>query len=201
MLLEDRERIARDLHDHVIQELFAIGLSLESAAAMIGPDHPAGAARAAARRRHRPDDPPDQNQHLRAARPAGGAGRRLAADGCSSIAADLTPALGFSPGVTFGGPVDVGLPADLADDCVACVREGLTNVAKHAHASRANVDITLTAADLTLTVTDNGIGISQTDRISGLANLRERAEKRGGSFDISPGSTGGTMLTWKVPIT
>jgi signal transduction histidine kinase len=198
VLLEDRERIARDLHDHVIQELFAIGLSLESAAALIGPDHPA-----TQRVQQRVADIDRTIRQIRTsifelrgplAAPAEGLRKDVL-----SIAADLTPALGFSPGVTFGGPVDVAMPADLADDVVACVREGLTNIAKHAHASRANVDITLTADDLTLTVTDNGVGITQTGRISGLANLRERAAKHGGSFDISTGLNGGATLTWTIP--
>jgi signal transduction histidine kinase len=198
VLLEDRERIARDLHDHVIQELFAIGLSLESAAALIGPEHPA-----TQRVQQRVADIDRTIRQIRTsifelrgplAAPAEGLRKDVL-----SIAADLTPALGFSPGVTFGGPVDVGMPADLADDVLACVREGLTNIAKHAHAGRANVDITLTADDLTLTVTDNGIGISQTGRMSGLANLRERAGKHGGSFDISAGLNGGAILTWTIP--
>jgi signal transduction histidine kinase len=199
ILLEDRERIARDLHDHVIQELFAIGLSLEGTAAVISADHPA--------RRRIQQRVEDLDRTIRRIRTSifelrgaevalpGGIRERIIA-----VAADLTPALGFSPSVIFGGAVDAVLTPELGDDVVACVRESLTNVARHAQASRADVDLTVAAEELTVTVTDNGVGISPGGRHSGLTNLRHRAETRGGSFDISPGTATGTRLTWKVPL-
>jgi signal transduction histidine kinase len=199
VLLEDRERIARDLHDHVIQELFAIGLSLQSAAALIGPDHPA-----AQRVQQRVADIDRTIRQIRTsifelrgplAGPADGVRQQIL-----GIAADLTPALGFSPAVTFGGPVDVALPPGLADDVLAALREGLTNVAKHARATRADVDLSVTSADVTLTVSDNGAGIDDGAHRSGLANLRERAERLSGSFETATSGAGGTTLRWRVPV-
>lgn len=199
LLLEDRERIARDLHDHVIQELFAIGLSLEGTAGMLGADDPARQ-----RVQQRVEDIDRTIRRIRTsifelrraqvALPGGTRERVL------DVAADLTTALGFSPRLTFGGAVDAELAPELADDVVACVRESLTNVAKHARASRADVDLTVAGDELTLTVTDDGVGIAAQHGNSGLTNLRQRAEKHGGRLDVGPGTTPGTRLTWKVPL-
>jgi len=128
----------------------------------------------------------------------------LVADGLRqrvlSIGSDLTAALGFAPHVSFSGLVDLALSADLSDDVAAVVRETLTNVAKHAHATEVSVDVTVTPAGVTVTVTDNGVGAGTPARSSGLGNLRARADARGGSFDLSPGLSGGTTAIWKVPI-
>jgi signal transduction histidine kinase len=199
LLLEDRERIARDLHDHVIQELFAIGLSLEGTAGMLSADDPARQ-----RVQQRVEDIDRTIRRIRTsifelrraqlALPGGTRERVL------DVTADLTIALGFSPALTFGGAVDAELTPELSDDVVACVRESLTNVAKHARATRADVDLTVAGDELTLTVTDNGAGIADQRRNSGLTNLRQRAERHGGTLDVGPGTTPGTRLTWKVPL-
>ena len=86
------------------------------------------------------------------------------------------------------------------DDVVACVRETLTNVAKHAHATSVVVDVALTADELAVTVSDNGTGAAGATRSSGTANLRSRAEKRRGSFEMAPSPSGGTVVKWKVRI-
>lgn len=199
VLLEDRERIARDLHDHVIQELFAIGLSLESVAAMLGPDAVPGI-----RIQERVEDIDRTIRRIRTSIFALRGPLDLVADGLRqrvlSIGSDLTAALGFAPHVSFSGLVDLALSADLSDDVAAVVRETLTNVAKHAHATEVSVDVTVTPAGVTVTVTDNGVGAGTPTRSSGLGNLRARADARGGSFDLSPGLSGGTTAIWKVPI-
>jgi len=199
VLLEDRDRIARDLHDHVIQQLFAIGLSLEGVASMVSSNP------AAADKLH--DRVADIDRTIRQIRtsifelrgPLGGG-----PDGFRSrimaLVGDVTPALGFAPSVAFSGAVDLALGNALADDVAACVREALTNVAKHARATSANVDITVAAAEVTVSVSDNGIGVSQTRRASGLANLKARAEHRHGTFELSAGPSGGTRLIWKASI-
>jgi signal transduction histidine kinase len=199
VLLEDRDRIARDLHDHVIQQLFAIGLSLEGVAGMIGTN-------AAAQTLH--DRVGDLDRTIRQIRtsifelrgPLGGG-----PDGFRSrilgIASDVRIALGFAPAIAFSGPVDLSLAGQLADDVAACVREGLTNVAKHARASTANVDITVVSDEVTVSVTDDGVGVSFEARASGITNLRVRAEQRGGTFELSARPAGGTQLIWKAPIT
>jgi signal transduction histidine kinase len=114
------------------------------------------------------------------------------------VAADLAVALGFAPHVTFSGVLDVRLTDQLVDDVVACVRETLTNVAKHAHAKSAMVDLSLAGEVLTVMVTDDGIGVGDPTRSSGTANLRARAQKWGGTFALAPGSVGGTTATWTV---
>jgi signal transduction histidine kinase len=198
-LLEDRDRIARDLHDHVIQQLFAIGLSLESVAATLGPDHDSSA------KLH--DRVNDIDRTIRQIRTSifelrgplgpgpGGVRHRLL-----EIATDLTPALGFSPRIAFSGNLDSALTGVTADDAVACVREAVTNAAKHAKARSVEVDVSVVNGDLTVTVLDDGAGIGDVERASGLANLRARAESHGGSLNVSSRTTGGTQLVWKAPI-
>lgn len=199
VLLEDRERIARDLHDHVIQELFAIGLSLESVAAMLGPDAVPGM-----RIQERVEDIDRTIRRIRTSIFALRGPLDLVADGLRqrilSIGSDLTAPLGFAPHISFSGLVDLAVSADLSDDVAAVVRETLTNVAKHAHATEVSVDVTVTPAGVSVTVTDNGVGLGTSSRRSGLGNLRARADARGGSFEISPGLSGGTTAIWKVPI-
>jgi signal transduction histidine kinase len=200
VLLEDRDRIARDLHDHVIQELFAIGLSLEGVAAGLGSGNPL-----ADRVRQRVEDIDRTIRRIRTSIFELRGALATSADGLRQrileVAGDLTPALGFTPHVAFSGVVDVGLNDELAEDAVACVREGLTNVAKHARATSATVDVAVAADELTITISDNGVGPGDSTRSSGTANLQRRAERRGGSASLSAGTAGGAALKWKVRIT
>jgi signal transduction histidine kinase len=202
VMLEDRDRIARDLHDHVIQELFSIGLSLEGVAARLAGG--SGGDQLADRVRQRVEDLDRTIRRIRTsifelrgnfAAPAEGLRKRVL-----EVTSELTSALGFTPHVAFSGLVDIRLDDQLSDDVLACVRETLTNVAKHAHASTASVDLALSADELTITVTDNGTGPALASRHSGIANLRARAERRGGSFDLAPGASGGSIARWKVQI-
>jgi signal transduction histidine kinase len=194
-LLEDRDRIARDLHDHVIQQLFAVGLGIEGVAVNI-PDEYGDRLRSQVA---------DIDRTIRQIRTsifelrgalggAGGAARQRVLE----IAGELTVVLGFAPRVVFAGQVDVAVTGDLADDVVAVFREGLTNVAKHANATVVQVDITEANGAVTMTITDNGVGIAEPDRASGLDNMRRRAERRGGSFEVTRAPSGGTRLTWKA---
>ncbi len=199
VLLEDRERIARDLHDHVIQELFAIGLGLESAAALLGPDDRIGQ-----RVRQRVEDIDRTIRRirtsifaLRAANPASAAAlRQRVLEVCS----ELTSTLGFPPHVAFAGPVDLVGDAVLVDEVAAVVREVLTHVARYAGATTASVDISATTTQIVITVSDNGSGYSASARSTGMANLRVRAQRCGGAFDVSSGPAGGTVHTWKAAV-
>jgi signal transduction histidine kinase len=206
VLLEDRDRIARDLHDHVIQRLFAAGLTVESIAAGLGTDTRAarlaqvvGEVDATIRQIR------DSIFQLRGPLAAQTAELRT---GLFDLATELTPLLGFEPRVSFAGPVDAVVPGSVLEDLVAVVREALTNVARHARATTVTVDISATATDVTIDVTDNGVGIGDTDRRSGLDNLRRRAEHHGGQFTITsplphpePATTeGGTNLRWTIPL-
>ena len=108
--------------------------------------------------------------------------------------------LGFTPRVLFDGPIDTTMPDGIADDLLATIGEALTNVARHALASR--VDVAVTVGDLvTLTVTDDGVGPPASDTAAGrgLANLAARAERHGGTLRLAAGPDGGTVLTWQVP--
>ncbi len=198
VLLEDRDRIAMDLHDHVIQELFAIGLSLEGTAAQVADEA------MAQRIRQRVEDIDRTIRRIRTSifelrgtlAPAVMGLRQRVLE----VASDLTPALGFAPHVAFSGLLDNRMADELMEDIVACVRETLTNVAKHARAKSAMIDISLAVDLLTVTVTDDGVGLRDTARSSGTANLRARAEKWDGSFELSPGTSSGTTARWKVRI-
>jgi signal transduction histidine kinase len=199
-LLEDRDRIARDLHDHVIQQLFAIGLSLEGLASTVGPNHAV-----AEKLRERVDDIDRTIRQIRTSifelrGPLGGQAANGPRQRLVEISTELSTALGFSPRIAFSGNLDSALDGALADDAVACVREALTNVAKHAKARAVEVDVSVAAGELAITVLDDGVGIANTGRSSGLANLRARAEGYGGSFSVGERATGGTQLLWKAPL-
>ena len=192
-LLEDRDRIARDLHDHVIQRLFAAGLSVQSVASRL-PD-------AAGERLNRVvDDIDDTIRQIRTSifelrtgsdAEAGLRGR------VSAVVHNLAAILGFAPALTYRGPVDTLGVGDVADDVVAVVREALTNVARHSGASRAAVEVEVTGSLVCVQVTDNGSGLGGQTRHSGLANLRARAERHGGTLALADHE--GAVLTWTVP--
>lgn len=199
ILLEDRERIARDLHDHVIQELFAIGLSLESAAIIVGVNEPA-----AQRIKQRVADLDRTIRQIRTRifelrgpldASAPGLRHRIL-----EIVGELAPALSFEPRVAFSGLIDTQVSAELADDVAALVREALSNVVKHARARRVDVDVDVSISSLTVVVADDGVGVPAAAERSGLANLQARARRHDGSFEVQPGPTGGTTLTWKAPL-
>jgi signal transduction histidine kinase len=111
---------------------------------------------------------------------------------------EVAPLLGFSPALRFTGPVDTIVADDIAADLIAVVREALSNIARHAHASAAAIEVSATPAELTVDVTDNGVGIGETRRRSGLANLARRAERYGGSLTLPDHE--GTHLRWTIPL-
>jgi signal transduction histidine kinase len=201
-LLEDRERIARDLHDSVIQRLFAIGLSLQGAAGLIRTDP----AVAAGRVEGAVDDLDLTVKQIRSAIFGLEPLTRSAESGVRSqvleLVRDSGAALGFEPTVLFDGPVDSSTPDGLAVDLLATLREALSNVARHARAGRVDVTVAVDAAGLLLQVADDGVGPPAPDqpRGHGLDNMAARAARRGGSFDIGPATSNGTVVEWRVPI-
>ncbi|MFC0678726.1 GAF domain-containing protein [Lysobacter korlensis] len=195
LVLEDRSRIARDLHDHVIQRLFAAGLSLQLTAAKVAdPDTQARIA--------------DQVQSLDEAIVA----IRTAIFTLTSepeerpplrhrvigLLTELAGLFDASPRLVIAGPVDLAVPDDVADDVLAALREGLTNVARHARAREVTVALTVEGDGLTLEITDDGVGIGDTGRRSGIANLERRAARRGGTARVERRAEGGTKLTWRA---
>jgi signal transduction histidine kinase len=198
-VMEDRERIARDLHDHVIQELFAIGLGIESAAGS-----PAVPDDIRHRLRDRVEDLDRTIRRVRtsifALRGRLDRTRDELRSAVLDLVTELTPVLGFAPSVEFSGAPGAA-SSDLVDDVTAVLREALTNVARHAGASSATVDVVAGSDQLLVTVVDDGVGVGDAELHSGTANLRRRAERRRGTCSIAPGPLRGTVLTWKVRLT
>ncbi|MEA2931400.1 MAG: hypothetical protein QOI56_185 [Actinomycetota bacterium] len=199
-LVEDRERIARDLHDTVIQRLFATGLSLQGTARLVWSDADAAVSRIEAA----VDDLDLTVKHIRSAifklesSPLrSGSGLR---DGVLALAREAAGALGFEPRCFFDGPVDSGIDDDLAAELLATVREALTNVARHARAMQVGVEVVV-ADQVLLRVTDDGIGppVPDTPRGHGLRNMQARATGHGGLFELRAAPGGGTVLEWRVP--
>ncbi|MFI6444401.1 GAF domain-containing protein [Kitasatospora sp. NPDC050543] len=197
-LLQDRDRIARDLHDLAIQRLFATGMTLQGATRFI--DHPEAADRVL----RAIDDLDETAKTIRATifglrvherGPQAKGLRARAVEAVERAAATL----GFSPALRMTGLLDVAVPPDVADEALAVLQEALANAARHAHAHR--VDVTLDAGpELVVTVTDDGVGLPAGGRRSGLANLTDRATALGGSFDPQRLPHGGTRLVWRVPL-
>jgi signal transduction histidine kinase len=117
------------------------------------------------------------------------------------MACEAGRSLGFDPAVLLDGPVDSAIPLDIAADVQSTLREALSNVVRHAGATRVQVEISAND-DVCLRVIDDGVGPPAADAPmgNGLRNMAARAEARGGSLTVEPGSTGGTVLTWRVPI-
>ncbi|MFC7304553.1 GAF domain-containing protein [Streptomyces monticola] len=200
-VLEDRDRIARDLHDLAIQRLFASGMTLQSAQRFM--THPQGAERLG----RVVDDLDSTIKIIRStifalrsheATP-GGSGLRVRVVRAVEESAAV---LGFTPALRMEGLIDVDVPAAVADDVVAVLGEALTNAARHARATSVEVALVVREGRLTLTVLDDGVGLdAEQRRRSGLRNLAERAERRGGELTLEPGDpVGGMRLTWRVPL-
>jgi GAF domain-containing protein len=180
-VLEDRDRIARDLHDRVIQRLFAAGLSLQSIASTANDE-------IVEQRLTRTVDELDET--IRQIRTTIFALQEDSSQSLRGTALEvvdqLAPLLPVRPDLQLVGPLDTVVDDAIIGDGEAVLRESLANVAKHAQAA--------------LTVTDNGIGLGTSTRRSGLANLHHRAERHGGEFDVSNAPEGGLRLRWSIPL-
>jgi signal transduction histidine kinase len=196
-VLQDRDRIARDLHDLVIQRLYATGMSLQGAVPLISRpevsdrvsssvdalDETIKEIRSAIFSLQSHGE--DKQQGLRA--------RIL------EVVEEMTVALGFVPSLRLVGPLDEDVPGEVGEQLLSALREALSNAARHAAASR--VDVTVDCGSyLVLRVRDNGKGLGDSTRRSGLANLAERASGLGGVLRVGPAEGGGTDLEWRVAI-
>ena len=193
-MLEERDRIARDMHDHVIQRLFATGLSLQAAARLAM--HPVV--------RSRLDEAVTSLDEaikvirstifeLHTVAPGGSL-----VDQLETVVTSWYPTLGFVPSLEVRGEPeqdDEGLRADV----LAVVRESLANVSRHAEASTATVQVSFGDV-LTVEVADDGVGMASTERRSGLANLEHRATVRSGTLTIDGVEPSGTRVRWTVPL-
>ncbi|MPY51541.1 sensor histidine kinase, partial [Streptomyces acidicola] len=182
-VLQDRDRIARDLHDLAIQRLFAAGMTLQSAGRFI--EHSEASERVA-----RAVDDLDETIKiirstifgLRAREGAAGPGLRARV---VRVVGEAAPVLGFAPSLRMEGLLDTQVPKETADHVVAVLSEALTNVARHAHADRTEVVLETDGRELRLAVSDNGVGIPPDGRRSGLHNMAERAAQLGGRLELT----------------
>lgn len=195
MLADDRRRIARDLHDHVIQQLFGTGLTLQAVAGGL----PSGPA---AERLNESvaqlDDAIAQirNVIFALSRSDGSSIRHRIID----AVAELTGSLPRPPVFRFIGPVDHAITGALAADVLGTARELLSNAVRHSHADRISVEVGIVDGCAVVSVEDDGIGIPEAGRRSGLDNVAHRAKARGGEFSLDTGQAG-TVATWSVPLT
>ena len=195
---EDRDRLARDLHDGVIQRLFAIGLSLQGLAAT-----PAGRAVSPALDAAIADIDETIRQVRATIFELGGAGNgRGIRSHVLALAEELHPVVGFDVPVEFTGAVDAAVTDAVADQLLPTLREALTNIGRHAGASRARIRLSMVGRHCRMEVSDNGKGFGDaraTDGGMGLVNMRDRAEGLGGTFEVTHPAQGGTTIVWQVP--
>ncbi|MEV5986630.1 GAF domain-containing protein [Streptomyces sp. NPDC052051] len=200
-LLQDRDRIARDLHDLAIQRLFAAGMTLQSTQRFV--DHPEAVERLS----RTVDDLDETIKIIRSTifglRAHGGgakeeAGLRMRVSRAVTASAG---SLGFSPALRIEGLVDTDVPGDVADHVVAVLGEALSNAARHSGAHAVDVHLLCADGELRLTVADDGCGVPENVSRSGLRNLQERAVGLGGTFTLGARREGsGTQLVWCVPV-
>ncbi len=195
-VISDRERIARDLHDVVIQRLFATGLQLQGIAML--------------------NDDPDVSGRLDQAvtdldltiKDIRGTIFELQNRQSTSLRQEIrtlvreyVPVLGFAPTIRTLGPIDTAVPAEVRTHLLPVLREAISNVARHALADQAEVEVEVRDRELVLTVSDDGTGIPPDRAESGLRNARRRADGLGGTLELTPKVPSGTVLTWRVPLT
>jgi signal transduction histidine kinase len=195
----ERARIAHDLHDTVIQRLFATGLSLQSAIRQVSAPEALRVIHTAI------DDLDDTIRQIRtsifALEPLP-VGRRSPRTRVLELCAESVRSLGFEPSVAVSGPIDTEVSEHVAGHMLAVLREALANVARHAHASRVHVGLVVAEHRLLLTVSDDGVGLppGSGPASRGLTNMAERAKLLGGSFTIAPGAESGTEMNFEVPL-
>ncbi|WP_413116767.1 GAF domain-containing protein [Streptomyces sp. CY1] len=200
LVLNDRDRIARDLHDLVIQRLFAGALTLQSTLGRLA-DRPQVGARV----QRVVDDLDDTIKVIRSTIYSLGEQERSRSEGLRArlVAAmeRAAEALGFPPALRMTGLLDTNVPAGHAEHMLAVAGEALSNAARHAHATAVDVSVEVTDTALRLKVADNGHGVAPAvTRRSGLANLQQRAEELGGSFSLRPNEPRGTVVEWTAPL-
>jgi signal transduction histidine kinase len=196
-VFEDRDRIARDLHDQVIQRLFASGMKLQGVLPQITPPQVEERVSSVV---------DDLDLTIRDIRSAifslqardGKDGPSLRAQ-VAEVVQEMTGPLGMSCSLRLDAQLDNRVPDDVGEDMLHALREALSNAARHGKATQVEVAVEA-GSDVALLVYDNGTGIKDTSRSSGLANLAHRAGQHGGTLTVGPGASGGTELHWRVPL-
>lgn len=197
-LLEDRDRIAKDLHDVVIQRLFAVAMTLMSTVRLV--ERPEASLRV----QHAIDELDETIRQIRSSIFALHAPREPESPSLRAqivgLVEDARGHLGFMPVLRMEGPLDATVSEEMAEHLLAVVRETLSNLVRHAKATSAAVDVRTEDGMLTLVVEDDGVGVPDEGRRSGLRNLEERAQRLGGSLHIGSSESGGARLSWSVPL-
>ena len=193
-VISDRDRIARDLHDVVIQRLFATGLQLEGVRALRDSSQVLG----------RIDKAVDAlDQTITDIRSTIFDLQESRADSLRSeirtLAHEYVPVLGYTPTVRTVGPVDTAVPESICSELLAVLREAVSNIARHAHADHAEIEVRVAPGELVLAVTDDGVGLPEHPRESGLRNARRRAQALDGSLELTA-LDHGTRFVWRVPL-
>ena len=195
---DERDRFARDLHDTVIQRLFGAGLRLQG---IVGVVREADLARRMGAVVTEIDE--RSSNSAPSSMPWVWPAMNKTFGPRSSRLRDLTEVVGFEVRSSFDGPVDSSVSDEIAEHLLITVREAVTNIGRHAQATQAMVHVSVDAERCQLIVTDNGLGMNSDKARGGglgMANMRQRAEKLRGSFDVESPLTGGTILRWQVPI-
>ena len=188
-LFEDRDRIARDLHDLVIQRLYATGMSLEGTVPMI--TRPETAARVKRAVDAMDETIKDIRLTIFALQSRGQDSQPNLREAIVAVVEEMTPLAGFAPSLRLGAKLNDRVRTEIAEDMLTALREALSNAARHAQAGRIDVSVDVDAEGfLIVRVTDDGVGIPPNGRRSGLRNLRLRAEKLGGELRLRPARTG-----------
>ena len=197
-MANERDRIARDLHDLVIQRVFGAGMRLSSMLPAVAPDTATRLRQVVAELDSVISDIRTTVFDLQAA--------PVAADGVRArvlgLAADAGERLAFQPRVSFEGPIDTLVDPDTAEQLLAVLRESLSNVVRHAHAASVSVAVSVTAGgELVLVVSDDGTGVEPGHPVGfGLRNMAARATSLGGAFEVRSGDGRGTVAEWRIPL-
>jgi signal transduction histidine kinase len=194
-VVSDRERIARDLHDLVIQRLFATGMQLQAAAMRVEDDGV---------RTRVEQSVADLDATIRDVRatifelqtPSSGSVRHEV----RSLVREYGQVLGFTPGLRIKGPIDTAVTGAMREPLLKVLREALSNVARHARATRVEILASVQEGHFALTVDDDGVGVAPGASTSGLENARARAVALGGELQLSVSHLGGARLLWSVPL-
>jgi signal transduction histidine kinase len=194
-VVSDRERIARDLHDLVIQRLFATGMQLQAAAMRVADDDV---------RTRVEGSVADLDATIRDVRNTIFELQRPSSESVRSevrtLVREYREVLGFAPGLRIKGPIDTAVSEAMREPLLKVLREALSNIARHAHATKVEIVASVEQGEFTLTVDDDGGGVPAGVGRSGLENARARAVALGGDLRLSGSHLGGARLLWSVPL-
>jgi signal transduction histidine kinase len=196
-LTDERDRIARDLHDHVIQSLFAVGLGLQS---VVGSATGQVAARISAQVDAIDVTIRQIRQTIFQLGSTPSAATYSQKQRLNQLVRTILEGEGIDSSLDFRGPVDTLIGSELGEEVSAVLREALSNVVRHAEASRVDISIAVSSTEVRVVVTDNGRGLGSLAHRSGLDNLEHRAETLGGRFAVAGRAPSGTTVDWAVPV-